>query len=113
MQKRGSSPTNRGPRAGIPRGVVERDGFTSFDLELNQRVARRQIDSVAFARVPATDNQTARVRVRFDLVNQSRDLIEAIALRIMAAERSPEITIDRAEIAGFATKTAGVLFISP
>src|SRR3989442_10826870 len=107
MQQRGSSPT-RGPRRGILAGVgAVREGFIFFDLELKQRVTRRQIDVIALARVPPADNQATRVRIRFDFVNESRDLIDAVAFRIMPAERTPEVAIDRTEVAGLATKAAG------
>ena len=57
-----------------------------FDLKLKQRMTRRQIDIVTFARVPTADNQPARIRIRFDFINQPGYLIDAVGLRIISAE---------------------------
>src|ERR1051326_4428026 len=86
---------------------------TFFDLELKQRVTGRKIDVVALARVPATYDQSTRIWIRFDLVNQPRYLIDSVVVRVMTAERAPEISVNRAEVAGFAAKATRVLFISP
>src|SRR5438105_15089245 len=59
---------------------------TVLDLKLKERMTGRQIDIVTFARIPAADDQSARIGIRFDLVNQPRDLIEAIAFWIVTAE---------------------------
>src|SRR5437899_1610149 len=84
-----------------------------FDFELKQRVTWRQIDIVALARVPAADNQTPRVRLRLDLSDQSSNLVHAISPGIMAAERTPEIAVNRTQIARFTAKAPRVVFISP
>jgi len=84
-----------------------------FDFELTQRVTRRQINIVTFARIPATDDQAARVWIRFDLVYQTRDLIYAIAFWIVPTERTPKITVDWTEVARLATESSGVFFIRP
>src|SRR3982074_2941208 len=56
MQQWGSSPTNRGPRAGGPSGVVDREGARLLNFELKQRVTGMQVDVIAFARIPAADD---------------------------------------------------------
>src|SRR5438128_403061 len=86
---------------------------TVLDLKLKERMTGRQIDVVTFARIPAADDQSARIGIRFDLVNQPRDLIDAIAFWIVPAERSPEISINRAHVTGFTPKSARVLPVSP
>src|SRR5260221_32302 len=84
-----------------------------FDLELKQRVTGWQIDSIAFARIPAGDDQPARIRIGFDLINQTRNLIDTVAFRISSAEGTPEIAVHRAEVARGAAKPRGVLGVSP
>ena len=73
VKQRGTSPTVR-------------EGSSLLNLELKQSVTGRQVDVIAFARVPAADDQTARIRIRFDLVKQTRDLIDSVKLRIMTAK---------------------------
>ena len=46
-----------------------RKGVHVLNLELKHRMARRQIDVVAFTRIPAADDQTTRVRIRLNLVD--------------------------------------------
>src|SRR6266403_5684875 len=108
VKQRGSRGTNRGPCAGSSRGVVDREGSRMLNFELKQRVTWRQVDFIAFARVPAANNQTPRIRIRFDLIDQTRNLIDAVSLRIMPAEGSPEISINRPKIARFACKAPWV-----
>ena len=93
--------------------LTVREGFRILDFELEQRMTRRQINLIAFTRIPTADNQAARIRVRFDFINQTRDLIEAVRLWIMAAEGTPKVSIHRPEIAGLATETPRVLGIGP
>ena len=100
MEQRGSSPTVR-------------EGSPLFDFELKQGVTRWQIDIVAFARIPATDDQAARIGIRFDLVYQTRDLIDTVSLRVMPAERAPQVTVNRTEIARLAAESSCVFFIRP
>src|ERR1043166_6923677 len=100
MQHRGSSPTIR-------------EGFGLFDFELKNRVTRRQIDVVTFAWVPTAHDQPAGKWIRFDLFNQAGNLIHAVPVGIMAAKRSPKITINRAEIAWLASKPPRMLLIGP
>src|SRR5258706_1981350 len=64
-----------------------------LDLKLKERVTRRQIDVVTFPRVPAADDQSSRIGIRFDLINYSRDLIDAVAFWIVPSERLPEISV--------------------
>src|SRR5207253_10669513 len=84
-----------------------------FDFELKQRVTGRQIDVIAFARIPAADDQTARVGICFDLLNQSCNLIDAVAFRTATAERTPEVAVNWTKISGLATKAPSMFFISP
>src|SRR5688572_23339918 len=76
-------------------------------------MARRQGDLVAGFRVPARHDQTARVRVSFYLTDQPGDLVNAAHLRVISAERTPQITINRPEIAFLATKTRRLLLCRP
>src|ERR1041384_6554507 len=84
-----------------------------FDLELKNRVTRRQVNFVGDARIPTRDEQPPRVWVTFDLFDESCDLIDAVARRIMPAERAPEITIDGAEITRRAPEPARVFEVGP
>src|SRR2546423_1006119 len=84
-----------------------------FHLELKQRMTWRQINVVALARVPAANNQAPRVWIRFDLIDEASNLIDTIAFRIMAAERTPEISVNRAKVAGCAAKTSRVFVVGP
>src|SRR2546421_4185969 len=83
---------------------------TLLNFELKQRVTWRQIDVVTFARVPAADDQSSRIGIRFDLINQSRDLINAVAFWIVPPERSPEVSINGAHVTRFAPKPARMCF---
>src|SRR5258706_6680784 len=69
----------------IKLAMKQRDS-TLFNLELKQSVTGRQVNVIAFVRIPAADDQTPRVRIPFDLFNQTGDLIDAVSLRIMPAE---------------------------
>src|ERR1051326_8217257 len=100
VQHRGSSPTVR-------------EGSRTFHLELKDRVTRRQIDVLALTRVPAAHDQPAGKRIRFDLLDQARNLIDAVAFRIMATERSPEVTVDWAHVTRLPPKSARVLPVGP
>ena len=60
-----------------------------LDFELEERMARRKIYKVANCRVPSRNDQAARVWIGFDRLKQPRDLIYAVALRVMTAERTP------------------------
>src|SRR5215813_9696923 len=42
---------------------------TFFDFELKERVTRREIDVVTLAWVPAADDQSTRIRIRFDFLD--------------------------------------------
>src|SRR6266581_1064563 len=92
--------------------LAVQDAFLLY-LELKQRVTWRQIYLVPVSRIPATDDQAARVWIRFDLVYQTRDLIYAIAFWIVPTERTPKITVDWTEVARLATESSGVFFIRP
>src|SRR5258706_539917 len=84
-----------------------------LNLELKQRVTWRKFDVIAFARVPTADNQTPRIRIRFDLIDQTRNLIDAVSLRIMPAEGTPEVSVHWPKIARLAAKAPRVLCVSP
>ena len=57
-----------------------------FDLELKQRMARRQGYVVTYARVPTADQQPPRIRIFLYFLYQSCDLVDAIELRILSAK---------------------------
>src|SRR6266403_1085179 len=113
VKQRGSRGTNRGPCAGSSRGVVDREGSRMLNFELKQRVTWRQVDFIAFARVPAANNQTPRIGIRFDLIDQTRNLIDAVSLRIMPAEGTPEVSVHWPKIARLAAKAPRVLCVRP
>src|SRR6266436_496913 len=100
MKQRGRSPTVR--EAAVP-----------LNLKLKQRMTWRQVDVIAFSWIPAAHNQTPRIRVRFDFLNQARNLIDAVRVGIVPAEGTPEVTVHGPKIAGLATKTLRVLCVSP
>lgn len=87
--------------------------FPRLDLELEERVTRRQIDFVRDARIPTRDDEAARVRGLADPFDEARDLIHAVARRVMAAEGTPEVAVDGAEVAGRAFEAARVRFVRP
>src|SRR6266545_7165865 len=62
MKDRGSSPTVR-------------EGSSLLNLKLKQRVTWGQVNVVTYARVPAADDQSSRVRVCLNFINQTRNLI--------------------------------------
>jgi len=72
---------------------------------MEQSVARRQIDVVSLMRIPTSHDQTPRIGIRFDLVDQAGNLINAVTIRIVTAKRTPEITIDRSKITSLSTKS--------
>src|SRR5258708_1760449 len=92
---------------------MQQRGSALFDLELKQRMTWRQVDIIAFARVPAAHNQSSRIWIRFDLVNQTRDLIDAVRLWIMPPEGAPEVSINWPKIPGLSAEAPRVLSISP
>src|SRR5215204_2391495 len=100
---------------GVGRTLVELavERAAALDLELEERVARRQINLVRDARVPARDDEAARVRVTPNLIHEPRDLIHAVALRVMTAERAPEVAVDGAEVSFGAAKAARVSEVGP
>lgn len=86
---------------------------TALDLELEERVTRREVDRVGDARVPARDDEAARVRVALNLADEPRDLVDAVARRVVAAERAPEVAVDGAEVALLAPEAARVFEVGP
>ena len=57
-------------------------------------MAGRQVNLVRDARVPARDDETARVRVVLNLSDEACDLVNAVARRVVAAKRAPEVAVD-------------------
>ena len=84
-----------------------------FHLKLKQRVAGWQVHFVSLARVPTRHDQSSRVWIPLNLVNEIGDLIHTIALRIITAEGAPEITVNRTEIAGLPVEAPGMFFVGP
>lgn len=82
-------------------------------LELEECVAGREVNVVRDARVPSRDDESARVRVPLNLTHEPRELINAVALGVMSAEASPEVTVDGAEVALLAAEARGVLRVGP
>src|ERR1043165_8746745 len=60
---------------------------TVLDLELKQRVTRRQIDVISLARIPTGHDQSARIRIRLDLSNQICDLVHSVFRWIVSTKR--------------------------
>jgi hypothetical protein len=85
----------------------------ALDLELEERVARRQVNAVCDARVPARDDEAARVRVVPDVSDEAGDLVNAVARRVVAAKTAPEVAVDRAEVAFGATEARRMLTVGP
>src|SRR6476660_3129202 len=69
-----------------------------FDLELKQRVTRRKVDIVAFAGIPAADDQATRMRIRLDLVDESCNLIDAVSGWVVTPEGAPEVSINGTQV---------------
>src|SRR5258708_565080 len=90
---------------------MKRPSFCNF--ELKESVTRRQVDFFGVSRIPAGNDQAARIWICLNLANQFGNLIDTIAFRIVTAERTPKIPIDWAEIACLASKPAGVLLVGP
>src|SRR5678816_1323042 len=84
-QQRVARDIERHAEEGIGGALVElaMQGLSIFDLELKQRVTRRQSNLVARLGMPAGNDQTTRVRVRLDLANEPLDLVDAVALGII------------------------------
>src|SRR5205823_3598674 len=91
--------------------AVERS--TALDFKLKDGVARREVYVVCNARVPARDDEAARVRVVPYLAYEARDLVKAVARGVVAAETTPEVAVDGAEVALRATEAARVFFVGP
>src|SRR6516165_7486063 len=53
-----------------------------LDLELEQRVTRRQCDLITNSRVPTRNDQSSRIRICLDLPDQPSDLVDAVQLRV-------------------------------
>ena len=85
----------------------------ALDLELKERVTGREVNLVGHARVPARDDQSSWVGVAFDLRDEARDLVNAVARRIVAAERTPEIAVDGAAVALLAPVAARAREVGP
>jgi len=58
-------------------------------------VTRREGDIIAGFGIPTGDDEAAGIGIRLDLADQTRDLVDAVACRVFAAERAPQITVDR------------------
>ena len=84
-----------------------------LDFELKQSVTRREVDVVTLARVPTAHYQSTGIGIRLNLVDQPRDLIDAVAFWVVTAERAPEISVDRAKVTSFASEAARVFIVSP
>ena len=66
-------------------------------VKLEKRVARRQRHFIQFTHVPGRDNDTARVRIIFQLVYDGRDLVDMAAVR--GRPRAPLLAVDRTQVA--------------
>src|SRR2546423_136608 len=84
-----------------------------LNFELKQCVTRWKIDFVSISGVPAGHDQPARVWIAIDLGDEPFNLIDPVARWILSSERSPQIAVDRSQVAGLPAKTAGVFFIGP
>src|SRR5438552_11924792 len=76
-------------------------------------MAWRQVHILSLARIPTSDNQTPRVLVVLNFADQIRDLINAIAFRIVSTKRAPQVTIYWPKIARWASETFSVRVIRP
>src|SRR2546423_10025956 len=86
---------------------------TALDLKLKDGVARRKVYVVGDARVPARDDEAARVRVVPNLAYEARDLVNAVARGVVAAVRAPEVAVHGAEVALRATEALRMLLVGP
>src|SRR6185295_11880011 len=112
----------QGVRADIEGHAKERVGGTLIELavqyprihfELKQGVAGRQVYVISLARIPTRHDQAPRVGVILDSVDESSNLIDAVTRRIVTTKRSPEVTVNRPQIARLALEAFRVLFIGP
>ena len=83
----------------------------SIHFELKQSVAGRQINFIGLARIPAGNDQAARIGISLDLFDETRDLIDTVTLGIVTAKRAPEIAINRPKIARLAMEASRVFLI--
>src|SRR6185503_8446918 len=86
---------------------------TILNFKLKQRVTRRKIDVIRLARIPTSDNQATRIRIGANLFQQVCDLVHAVPLRIIPAERTPEKTVNWSKITSRPAKLSGVFFVGP
>ena len=66
-------------------------------VELEERVTGRQQHLVDLGGVPGRDDEASRVRVRLDLLDQVRDLVDGVA--VGAGPAAPLDAVDRAQVA--------------
>ena len=66
-------------------------------VELKQRMAGQQSHLLELAHVPGAHDQAARVRVRLDLLDDVRELIDGATVR--RGQAAPLLAVNRAELA--------------
>src|SRR3989440_5781843 len=100
---------------GVRRALVKLtvECATALDFKLKERVAGREVYVVCDARVPACDDEAARVRVVPNLAYESGDLVNAVARGVVAAERAPEVAVDGAEVTLRASEALRMLLVGP
>ena len=71
--------------------------FSICDIKLEESMAGRQRHAVQLAHVPRGDDDAARIRVVFDLLDGDLDLVDHAAIH--SFPRAPLLAIHRAEVA--------------
>src|SRR6266487_3373472 len=97
-QQRIRRDVEREAQKNIGRSLIELTRqFSIGDIELKQKVARRQRHLRNLTHVPRVDDQSPGVRIRFDLIDHLTDLIYRAAVR--GLPRSPLRAINRTQLA--------------
>ncbi|MNY14828.1 hypothetical protein D3C86_1480170 [compost metagenome] len=97
-QQRVAGDVERHAEEDVGAALVELAGQLAIGhVELEERVAGRQLHLRDFAHVPGRDDQAARVRVVADLLHQVGNLVHVAAVRCRPG--APLVAVDRAEFA--------------
>ena len=99
-QQRVAGDIERQAEEHVARALIELAGELAVgDIELEERMARRQRHFVQFADVPGRDDNPTRVRIVFQLFHHRANLVDVTAVR--RGPGTPLLAINRTQVAVF------------
>ena len=99
-QQRVAGDIERQAEEHVARALIELAGELAVgDIELEERMARRQRHYVQFADVPGRDDNPTRVRIVFQLFHHRANLVDVTA--VWRGPGTPLLAINRTQVAVF------------